>query len=72
MMWSIEGERKAMKDEEGEKDRPRVHFIGVGLALGSGVGVALGVALGNIAVGIAVGVGIGIALGAAMSLRGRQ
>ena len=44
-----------MKDEQKDPRRPKLHFIGLGIA----VGVALGVAMDNIAVGIAVGVAIG-------------
>ena len=52
-----------MKDEQKDPKKPKLHYMGLGVA----VGVALGVALDNIAVGIAVGV----AIGAAMSMRGR-
>jgi len=52
-----------MKDE---KQYPKGHFIGMGLAIGIPIGMPIGLALGNIALGPAIGLPIGLGLGIAM------
>ncbi len=49
-----------------EKQYPKGHFIGIGLAIGIPIGIPIGLALGNIALGPAIGLPIGLGLGVAM------
>ena len=51
---------------ENEKQYPKGHFIGMGLAIGIPIGVPIGLALGNIALGPAVGLPIGLGVGVAL------
>ncbi len=55
-----------MANTNNEKQYPKGHFIGMGLAIGIPIGVPVGLALGNIALGPAIGLPIGLGLGAAM------
>ena len=55
-----------MTNMNNEKQYPKGHFIGMGLAIGIPIGVPIGLALGNIALGPAIGLPIGLGLGAAM------
>jgi hypothetical protein len=49
-----------------EKQYPKGHFIGIGLAIGIPIGIPIGLALGNIALGPVIGLPIGFGLGVAL------
>ena len=51
---------------EDEKQYPKGHFVGIGLAIGIPIGMPIGLALGNIALGPALGLPIGLGLGAVL------